>query len=366
MASPDLVVVGAGVYGLCVAAEAALLGLEVLVVERHPPTVLDNSSAGETRLSRLTTVEDPAYVTLARESQAYFAGLQDESPERLFDESGFAFVAEPGSMFQRHHSGSNVFAAACQIGEGAGIEFEALSGAELTARFPSLAVDRDSHVYFEPNAWTLFTESISERLLERCRARGVDFWFGFEVASVEETGGRVSIVAGDGTLLDARFAVIASGAGPVGRLPSAKVLPQPVVWINPTAPLSFPALVVTRPDRELLFGFAPTPEYPRAKFVLENTDWRRTDPESDAFAALRERVSLDAGLLVPSAGKADASQVCDYVVMPGSRMTVSTRGTTRVLVVNCCSGHGYKMAPAIAQRIASAVVAGEPARATMS
>jgi sarcosine oxidase len=74
---------------------------------------------------------------------------------------------------------------------------------------------------------------------------------------------------------------------------------------------------------------------------------RRGEPDEQLVERAREWVAAR----FPRAGDLLRAETCLYTMRPGDEFLLERRG--RVVVGSACSGHGFKFAPAIGERLAA-------------
>lgn len=359
----DVAVVGLGVYGLSLCHAASACGLSVIGFDAGGLRRRTNSSSGETRLMRETVIEDPAYLGLVRRSRELILEIEQSSPKPLTENTGFLLIAQPGSMQQRHHSTRSVVTSASAMARATGIAHEYCSGAEIRERFPRLLIDPTSHTFFEPGAVTLYVDRINDALLDHATSNGAIINFE-RITNVAPDGGWLAVTHESGQIRARHVAVCTGAEGvrldfPTG-LNDARVQRQPVKWYTENSYLDYPVVVCTRPNKPLIYAFPGIRGLRGAKFSQENTDWigslhhQTRKPWAEHLMATMDRESSS---IVSELGAPCHEAWCDYVAVPGARLKVRlARDLPRTVTVSCCSGHGYKYAPAVAERITGAIV----------
>lgn len=89
--SPDVVVVGAGVFGACTARALQRAGRKVLLLDAWGPAHARASSGGESRLTRGSYGADEVYTRMAWESLAEWRALSARAELPLFHRAGVLF-----------------------------------------------------------------------------------------------------------------------------------------------------------------------------------------------------------------------------------------------------------------------------------
>ena len=248
-------VVGAGAWGLPAAAELAVRGHDVVLLDRHGVGNALSSSPGPTRLWRLTHPDAPR-VRLGLRSVEAMERLQRRSGREVFLRRGLLW--RDGSRLEQ--------VVAALAGEGA--EHEVLEADEVGRRVPRLRPDGRRAVW-QPEAGPVLAAASLEAqagLLERDGGR---LEVGRVVRAVETTPAGVRLACEDGGTLDADVAVLAPGpgAGPLlaGLGVELELRPhlEQVVHLgdrgDPGATDAFPCLVDTATDERPGIYAMPTP-----------------------------------------------------------------------------------------------------------
>src|SRR3954452_21982534 len=193
------VVVGAGAWGLPAAAELAVRGHDVLVVDRHGIGNRLSSSPGPTRLWRLTH-PDAVRVRLAQRSV--------EAMERLAPRSGRTVHLRRGLLWRDDVSLDAVQAALTEVD----VEHEVVAAADVSSVFPGLRPDGRAAVWQADAGPVLAAESLTAQagLLE---AAGGTVLRGRVVREIQARAQGVSLTCDDRQTLEADVVVLAPGPG---------------------------------------------------------------------------------------------------------------------------------------------------------
>ena len=315
-------VVGAGAMGLASAWALRRAGHDVVVHEQFALGHDRGSSHGRSRIFRLAYA-DPRYVRLAQEALAGWRELEAESGEELLRLDGILEIVT--DLEQSSAAGLD----AC------GVRWRRLEGEEVERRFP---------VRLAPPAFAVFQEDAGIVLADRALAafaRGLDVREGSRVASVEE--------------LDADVVVVAAGSW-VNRLVEpplpVRVTRETVCYFRLADDRPVPAVVSFRPDTHGHDFYALGDPVHGLKVGAHHAG-AETDPDEAAGpdTALVERIAAWAAerFLLADPEPVDA-QTCLYTTTPDESFVLERRG--RVVVCSACSGHGFKFAPAIGERVA--------------
>jgi sarcosine oxidase len=366
----DLIVIGLGVYGSSVVAEAGARGLSTLGLEQFPRGHDKGSSHGRSRIFRLTTVEGDELALRARRALDLWKGYDADAGGRILIESGFAIVQSSGAEDRTTHDVANVIERAETVARRQQIAHEMLSGTTFSRRYsgfaPLSAADR---VYFEPHAFLLRADEALATITARAASfANVDLAFETVVVAVRRKAGFVE-VEHRGGITRARHVVLSTGPWLQRNLlgdnaVNAAVLPQyPLTaLLDESAPLpQFPAFVHISPDRPTLYGLPATEQLREIKFGIEQ-ERAVSRPGTDALPRDFETTSREVTLSVLNhsvpmlTNESYVGDLCYYTKTDNSQHIVQQIGAQQeVTVVSACSGHGFKYAPAIAEEIVASL-----------
>ena len=326
--------------GLAAARALVRRGADVTVLEQFQVGHTRGSSHGTSRIFRLAYAE-PRYVRLARESLPLWHELEREAGETLLVTSGSLDLGP----------GLDAFATAL---DECGVAYELLSAHETQERCPLLVSEGDA--LFQPQGGVLRADRILRAL-----GRAVDVVEATRVRSVRETEDGVELETERGTVR-ATAAVVAAGA-----------------WAKPLAPLGID--LPLQPTRETVVHLELPPDAVLPTVIDHHLEVDGTLPRRpDApYALLSPGIGLKVGVHqsgpyadpdeegAPDAATAAAAigwarrrfrfspepalvETCLYTNAPDSEFLIERRGV--VVVASACSGHAFKFAPALGERLA--------------
>lgn len=333
------VVVGAGAWGLPAAAELARRGHEVHLIDRFGVGNLLSSSAGPTRLWRLTH-PDAVRVRLARRSV--------EAMDRLASLCGRLVYLRRGLLWRDDLSIDAVDTALSSES----VPFERVAADEVARYFPGLRPDGREAIWQTDAGPVLAAESLAAQARLFGSARGV-LDVGRVLTDVRTTSQGVAVETSDGATLAADVAVLAPGPGApelLDRLgvdlPLRPHLEQVVHVGDPATPQTtddLPCLFDGPRDGEPGLYSMPTPGVgfklglDRPLRDLAPGDEDRT-PDANLVATTLERVRRD--LTGVPAAFVDA-QVCSWTDSPDGRFIIDTLPGGLVLACGD-NGEGFK------------------------
>ncbi len=348
---PDVVVVGAGVFGAWTARRLQQAGRRVLLLDAWGPAHARASSGGESRMTRGAYGADSVYTRMALESLPEWRRLSDRSGLPIFHPIGVLF------FFPKQEE----FLDATMVAHRAlGLPTELLGASTLRRRFPQIDFSGIEAGLLEPGFGALMARRAVQTLVADFVGAGGDY----RQASVRPPPpGRAldRIVTSDGETISADRFVFACGPW-MGRM--------------------LPGLLATRifPTRQEVFFFAPPqgddlfsaarlpgwadfnggdiyygfPDLEGRGFkIAHDAHGPRMDPDAD------DRIPSEGALgdaraylarRFPALARAPLSEarVCQYENSSNGDLLIDFHPSWRnLLLVGAGSGHGFKHGPAV-------------------
>jgi len=316
-------VIGAGVMGL--ATGWALKRREVVatVYEQFEVGSPRGSSHGRSRIFRLAYGEDH-YVRLAQEAMGLWRELEAESGETLLELYGLVEIVQTLEESTAHTL------------ERCGVAWERLDAEEAERRFP-ICVPEGFFVVVQPEAGIVRADRALAAL-----SRGLDVREQTRVRPDELDADVVVVTAGSwvNELLDEPLDV--------------KTTRETLCYFRPDAGgLPIPSVVSFKPGRHTheMYSLAD-PKHGlkvgahHAGAEADPNERGEPDPE------LVERITTWANETYRLAGPEPVgAETCMYTTTPDESFILERGG--RIVVGSPCSGHGFKFAPAIGERLAA-------------
>ena len=328
--SPDaeVVIVGAGVMGLATARALALAGRDVVLCEQFEVGHKHGSSHGGSRIIRLSYPEE-RYVRLAQEVYPLWRELEADCGRALLD--------QPGNLDLGSWQANRDALAAC------GVPFEVLDAAEIERRFP-MRLEPGETGLFQPDGGIVFADLAVQAMLESAVTAGVEVREHTRVDPVVEDGG--GVLAGG---VRARVAIVTAGAWAPALV---GVDATPTRETTSYFSLDEPLPSVIEPNGGSTHGYALVAPGVGMKAGL-HLSGPTVDPDEPggADAEIAERTVAWVERRFRVAGPAVRVETCLYTRRPNNEFLLERRG--RVVVGSPCSGHGFKFAPLIGQRLAA-------------
>jgi len=322
----EVIVVGAGVMGLATARALARAGRDVVVCEQFSIGHERGSSHGASRIVRLS-YPDVRWVRLARRSYPLWRVLEAESGQRLLE--------LPGTLDLGDWEPNRRSLATC------GEPFEVLEAAEIRRRFP---IRPDGSGLYQREGGIVRADLALEALCDGAIAAGAELREGTRVGSIQEDG--ETVVAGE---VRARVAVVAAGAW-APALIGVDATPTRETTSYFSGADALPSVIDTTAGAAL--GYAVVAPGVGLKAGLHQSG-PTVDPDEAGVSdeCVAARTAEWVARRFPDAGGLVRSETCLYTTRTDDEFLLERRG--RVVVGSACSGHGFKFAPVVGERLAA-------------
>ena len=319
----EVVVVGAGVMGLATARALAQAGRDVVVCEQFELGHERGSSHGSSRIVRLS-YPDERWVRLAQETFPLWRKLETESGRRLLTLHG---TLDLGDWEPNRDA-----LAAC------GAPFEVLDAGQIEQRFGILADPGESGLLQADGGIVHADEAVA------AFADGLDVREHVRVETVDEDGDGVTTGG-----VRARVAVVTAGAW-APKLVGVDATPtvETVTYFDLGRPT--PSVIDTTTGAR--HGYALASPGDSVKAGLHQSG-RPVDPDEPGVPdrELSARTAAWVERRFPGSGPPRKTETCLYTIRENDEFLLERRG--RIVVGSPCSGHGFKFAPVVGQRLAS-------------
>jgi sarcosine oxidase len=314
-------IIGAGVMGLATGWALRRRGLDPVVYEQFDVGNPHGSSHGRSRIFRLAYAEDE-YVRLAQEALTLWRELEAESGETVLELYGLVEIVR------------TLEESTAPTLERCGVAWERLDGAEAERRYP-IKVPEESFAVVQPEAGIARADKALAAF-----ARGLDVRPNTRVTPDELDADVVVVTAGSwvNELLDEPLPVT--------------VTRETICYFRPEGGKPVPSVVSFHGDRhrhdmyslhDPVYGLKVGAHHagPQADPNVAG------EPEPELVERIAEWTNGTYRLAEPHPVAADT---CMYTTTPDESFVLERRG--RIVVGSPCSGHGFKFAPAIGERLA--------------
>jgi sarcosine oxidase len=339
MTDADVVVIGAGVMGAATARALARRGREVVLLERFRIGHTRGSSHGRSRIFRLS-YDHPTYVRMAIESFPLWRDLEGETGREILVLTGGLDV---GRTLDR-----NVAAL-----EECGVSFELLTPAEADARFPFLAFP-DDRILYQADAGVVLADVAVSAFADSAREYGALILEETPALEVVTSGPGIEVRT-EGRAFRSRAAVVTAGgwanrvlAGAGIELP-LRVTRESVAYFSTEDEGRLPTWISWTESLGMYALRAPG----QGLKVGEHDVGPEVDPDAEGPPS-EETVERIREWVTPRYPTADPEPVlaetCLYTNTPDGHFILERRGP--VVIGSPCSGHGFKFAPWVGERLA--------------
>lgn len=342
-------IVGGGIYGLSTAWALARRGFKVTVLEAGPLPNPRSSSHDEHRIIRHAYGKLEGY---ARLMPAAFAVW-----EQLWQDLGRTHMAPIGATYFVRHDDA-WYDPTIRALEEMAIPYRLAPLDEVPERFPMIETEGLRTVVETQGAGMLFPQRILNDLVVHLSAIGVELVTGAHVDAIDPERGIARVGTRD---YQADHLVICTGPWIDRLVPEVKgeAVPsrQAVLYLAPPAELaeawSRAPVIVTRGQEGGLYTMPP--RYGMRFKVGDHRFSREGDPDGDRVPTEhdieRVRALFREGFRMPDAYRPLEAKACYYTVTQDEAFIVRPLGA-RAHYVSACSGHGFKLATLVADRIA--------------
>lgn len=357
----DVIVLGLGAMGSAAAWRLAKRGVKVIGIEQFELNHALGSSHGESRIIRQAYFEHSDYVPLLLRTYDLWRELESDVNMTLLHEVGL-ILAGPAD--------GEAISGALGSARQHGLRIEAMTPAETLGRWPTLRINEDLAVLFEPTAGYLPVERCVGSMLDRAAVCGAALRAGTRVNGWSSDGRTVAVTT-DGETFTAASLVITAGpwaaqvCGNAFSMP-LEVLRKYVGWfplrrstIDGDAARGLPAYYVET-GAGAFYGF-PSLDGATMK-VAEHTggqpvaDPSRVDRTQRAADVVRLAEFVKDHLPVVETSPSRHS-VCLYTMTPDRHFLIDRHPRWgNVAFAAGFSGHGFKFAPVVGEALADLVL----------
>jgi sarcosine oxidase len=344
MREVDVVVVGAGVIGAATASRLSRAGRSVVLLEQFEVGHARGSSHGPSRIFRFS-YDDPMYVAMAMDALPQWRELEEATGATILTPTG---GLDWGKELEPHTSALR----AC------GASFELMDGREARRRFPPFAPPPGEPVLFQGDAGVLAADLAWRAFIRQAVAGQVELREGTRVLELRADGDRAEARTGL-EAFRAPVAVVTAGAWARDLLAGVGIdLPvgasRQTVAYFPEEERGKPPVAVEW--GESTFYALPSPgtgiKVGEHMIRTEANPHEEGTPDSRWVARLQEWVAERVPGVRPEPIR---TETCLYTNTSDERFIMERHGP--IVVGSACSGHAFKFAPLIGQRLADLALA---------
>lgn len=334
----SVAVVGGGVMGCATARALALRGMGATLFEQFEVGHKRGSSHGASRIFRLS-YPDARYVAMAMEALPLWRALERECDQPLLTTTG---GLDRGKALADHVAALRACGAPCEM----------LNVKEASARWPGLSFSGEDEILYQPDSGFVRADRSVAAFARGFTRRGGEIREAIRVSSLH--GGRETarIETSQGAF-DFDGIVITAGAWAKGLLATADIgldvrpTRETVAYFEMSGP---PPPTLVEWGEPAIYAL---PDPGRGLKAGEHEAGPTTDPDEAGSVneSSVERLIEWVAKRYPNARPAPTfTETCLYTNTPDDHFVMKRYG--RVVVGSPCSGHGFKFAPLIGERLA--------------
>ncbi|MGE0526332.1 MAG: N-methyl-L-tryptophan oxidase [Bdellovibrionales bacterium] len=359
----DVIVCGLGINGTAALYYLSQFkGLKVLGIEAKQPGHSGGGSYGQTRLLRRSYFDAPEYIPLVSRSLELWERLQLGSPHPLFHRTGLLFLGpRQNPLFE------NIRLCASKHS----LRIETVATAHAREQFPFLRIPDPFQVLFEPEALVLLPENLIPFLLSEAQtSASVEISVENPVFHLEIQEELVFVSTSAG-VFTAKKALVAAGGWTKFLLPEL-ALPiefkeSPQFWFRelaraPRAGVPF----IFSSAEDFIYGFpdcgigVKMASYHPGRTLPTPED--RSAHSTHGLVQIQSCIENHFPYLDP---KPTGHHTCFLDMGPGENLILDFYpGSRNVVMMTAGSGHGFKMAPALATAAIEMLQTGRPVAQT--
>jgi len=354
----DLIVIGCGGMGSAVLHQAAMKGWSVLGIEQFGPVHTKGSSHGQTRVIRKAYFEHPNYVPLAEEAFERWDYLNKRHRTRpeikpLFESTGVLQVGKPDS---------EVIVGVQKSAAEFGLQLETFSPDQIMQRLPLLKIDSHHVGLFEPEAGFLRVEHCVAAHLAQAKKHGAVLQTECRVESWAVENEIAQVITDKGTFAGQRLAICGGAWAPKlldGVELSLQVVAKQQSWyqidrVEQKFVNDFPVVFFEQDDGEQ-FYCVPELDSMGMKVCRHTGGHSTTAAEMDRSVDKDDLQRAEAFLdryFIHNRHRLVHHAACMYTNSSDGHFVVDVHPQHgNVAFAAGLSGHGFKFAPVIGNRI---------------
>lgn len=348
MRTSDVLIVGGGITGCAIAFELTRNGVAGVTLLERASLASGATGVCPGGIRQQFTAE--ADCLMARRSVRFFERINEILEPELpftFERSGYLFLAETADRLDQYRD--NV-----AMQNRIGVPSEILSATEITGRYPALTLDGVlGGAFCAEDGFLEDCHGVTNLLARRARERGA-LVLREEARSLRRSNGSWRVTTSAGAI-DAGAVVLAAGADTVELAASAGLdLPitrerRRIAFTAPCEPADVMRPLVVALER----GFAGK----QLHYGVFYFGWLAEREDIDDLTFMERGLEAGARLWPPLADVPVRRVVSGvYDTTPDHRPILGPSGLDGLFLAAGFSGHGYMIAPAVAEGIAAAVL----------
>ena len=367
--APDILIVGAGVFGVTAALELTSRGYAVALVDQGPPPFLLAASTDISKVVRMEYGADAFYMAMAEDAMAGFVAWNEMFSRPFYHETGVAMLS------RRPLEEGGFEADSLSLLLERGHQPERLRAETIRSRFPAFAPDTHVDGFFHARGGWVESGALMGELFSRALERGVQVHQASIAHLIVDSGRCRGVESNNGARIQGEHTLLACGAWTASLLPSLAgtigSTGHPVFHVRPHDMSAFqsPHFPVFTADiaRTGWYGFPVHPSENVIKIGRHGTGIPVEPHCGERRVHAKDETDLRSFLSESIPALADAPVVhtrrCLYAdTFDGDYWMDHHPDIDGLSVATGGSGHGFKMAPVLGGLIADMVEESENPR----
>jgi sarcosine oxidase / L-pipecolate oxidase len=357
--SPDVLIVGAGIFGVTAALELRARGADVTLIDPGTIPHPDASSTDISKLIRLDYGDDVFYVERMEVCLARWRAMNERFERPLFHETGL-LVLSSAPLDPNGFEGASFD---CLVGRGHPVE--RLDARAIVARAPAWRPGRYVDGYFNPQGGWAESGAVVRALAIEAKRAGVVVREGLRIRPLIGAGPVTSVTTEAGEAIAAASIVIAAGAFTPVLVPELddRLLPiaQAVFHLEPGVAADYlsPRFLPWAADIATT-GWYGFPQHEGVVKIANHGPGTRVDPAAERSVPPEREASVRTFLQKSLPGLAEArvvrTRACLYCdTFDGDFFIDAHPERPGLIVASGGSGHAFKFAPLLGELVADSV-----------
>lgn len=355
----DVAVVGLGALGSAAAFHLARRDMRAVAFEQFELGHVRGASHDTSRIIR-TAYGAPEYVRLAQSAYRDWAEFEAIAGERFITITGGVVFVVRGGPYDADDFATSL--------TGAGVPFEALTPAQVRARWPQFTLPDNVDTIYTPDTGIAHASRSVAALQMQARMRGAvlrDHTPVHRLTPDDDGGVVVHTTHGDvhaGKVILAADAWTNTLLEPLGATIPLVTMQEQVTYFKPADPAQFDRdrfPVWIWEDERCFYGF-PTYGEPTIKAARDVSNNLMTPEERtfDPSAELELELASFMGSTIPGSGRPLRTVTCQYALTPDRNFVISPLPEHPDIIVALGAGHAFKFTPTIGRVLAELAVDG--------
>jgi sarcosine oxidase len=358
----DCIVIGLGAMGSASLYQLSKTGLNVLGIDSYRPPHKKGSSHGESRVTRLTTIEGEELIPLVKESNKIIKEIESELGVKIITENQGSLIIDDG--ISNGHGVINVIKTAESLGSRFKLNYSKLSSDQLSRIDTLKNINSNSRGYLEHSSGYIKPENLIQSNLNLALNKGANIKFNEKVNKITEDSRSISVVTDQSRYACKKLVVT---VGPWVNELGIKELKNKVKIYRQSSyffKLKEDFVDVYKKAPTTIRFFGSKPEDCIYVLPLINLDSKAVKIGTESYLNKVPKPS-ECTINKPTDPKKFHSkyvkplfygisdecidvQSCYYSVTRDQKYIIDFKNKNRnILLVSACSGHGFKVSPAI-------------------